>query len=182
MVYSPDEDDDDELMDRDDVMTSEKPSTSSAISKPSTVTSESAGGEGEVTVVDDFQLRSLFCRMCLKKADGLIPFNSKLHNANMVDIIYTITGMKIEIGGEFPNKICAACVGKADLAFNVRMEFLHHDRILRNLSQSKQLLCHYRSYDNHRYESKSLNDAYLCSLLSNVKQEVVGWSEVVGSV
>ncbi|XP_065080130.1 zinc finger protein 567-like [Ochlerotatus camptorhynchus] len=171
MVYSPDEENDDELMDRDDVMISEEPSTSSAKSKPSTVTSESASGAGEV--MDDFQLRSLFCRMCLKKADGLIPFNSKLHNANMVDIIYTISGLKIEIGGELPNKICAVCVGKADLAFNVRMEFLHHDRILRNLSQSQQLLCHYRSYDNHRYESKSLNEAYLSSLLSNVKQEVI---------
>ncbi|XP_021701688.1 zinc finger protein 436 [Aedes aegypti] len=163
MVYSPDDDEADELMDRNDVMISEKPVKPGANS--STVTSE--------TVEASIELRSLFCRMCLKKGLGLIPFNSKLHNANLGDIIYTVTGLKVDIDGDLPTKICADCVGKADLAFNVRMEFLHHERILQNLINSNQLLFHYQSYDNHRQESRSLNKLYLNNLMDNIKQEEI---------
>lgn len=173
MVYSPDDDEADELMDRNDVMISEEPVKPLSKSNSSAITTESATAEAGPSTEAPVLLRSLFCRMCLKKGLGLIPFNSKLHNANLVDIIFTVTGLRVDIDGDLPTKICADCVGKADLAFNVRMEFLHHERILQNLISSNQLQAHYESYDNHRQETRSLNKVYLNNLMDNIKQEVV---------
>ncbi|XP_062546869.1 zinc finger protein 431-like [Armigeres subalbatus] len=178
MVYSPEDDEADELIDRDDVMISEEPAGTSSRSNMGTSTAHNVASE-DTQAVEDTPLRSLFCRMCLKKGVGLIPFNSKLHNASLVDIIFTITGLKVDTDGELPTKICADCVGKADLAFNIRMEFLHHERILYNLIDSNQLQFHYQSYDNHPQESRSLNQVYLTNLISNVKQEAATEAPVV---
>ncbi|EAT34773.1 AAEL013022-PA [Aedes aegypti] len=153
-IYSPDEADDDVLVERDRVMVSG--STSSA--KPNEWT----------------ELQSMFCRICLKKSAGLIPFNSKLHNENLVDVVYTITGLELDEGEtNLPSKICACCVGKIDLAFNVRKEFLHQEKVLRNMISNGQLEAHYRSYDNHVIKWKNHDEVYLSNLMENVKTELI---------
>ncbi|XP_019550996.2 zinc finger protein 564 [Aedes albopictus] len=155
-VYSPDEAEEDVLAERDRVMVSE-----------STASSHNKANE----TVD---LQSLFCRICLKKAAGLIPFSSKLHNESLVDVIYTVTGLVLdEEEVNLPTKICASCVGKIDMAFNVRKEFLHQERVLRNMIKNKQLEAHYRCFDNHVVHWKSQSEIYLNSLMKDVKTELI---------
>ncbi|XP_065080132.1 zinc finger protein 676-like [Ochlerotatus camptorhynchus] len=163
IVYSPDEDEEDDLMERDDVMVSGKSSDQS---------SQPEGSTAVRPLREIAELRSLFCRICLKKGDGLIPLNTKLHNENLLDIIYTIAGLAIENEEDLPTKVCASCVEKLDLAFNVRVEFLHCEEILRNLIKNKQLEVHYQSYDNHLINSRSWNGTYLNNLMDNVKQDI----------
>lgn len=166
IVYSPDEDEDDELMERDGVMVSGKSS------EPTSHPERSTGLRPLRAIAE---LRTLFCRICLKKANGLIPLNSKLHNENLLDIIYTIAGLAIANEEDLPTKVCASCVEKLDLAFSVRVEFLHYEEILRNVIKNKQLEAHYQSYDNHSNESRSWNEMYLTNLMGNVKQDAVGF-------
>ncbi|XP_055632935.1 uncharacterized protein LOC129773362 [Toxorhynchites rutilus septentrionalis] len=157
MVYSSEGNEDDEV-EREDVMISEEPAAASI-------------AEENEAVVEEIELRSLFCRICLKKQTDLLPLSSKLHNAALSDIIFTISGLKLDSNGMAPTKICMGCVSKADLAFNVRMEFIHNERILENLIKSGQLEHHYRYYDDHRYVSKGVNELYLNNLISTVKLE-----------
>lgn len=125
------------------------------------------------SVVEEVELRALFCRICLKKQPDLLPLGSKLHNAPLTDVIFTIAGIRLGLDGQLPTKICARCIEKADMAFNVRMEFIHYEKILKNLVKNKQLENHYQSYDRQQTEPKSFNEDYLNSLLANVKQEII---------
>ncbi|XP_062546874.1 zinc finger protein 878-like [Armigeres subalbatus] len=168
MVYSPDDDDGDELMDRNDVMVSEE----TTIWNRSSMDASKNSNGGIPVVAEAELLHSSFCRICLKKAEGLIPLNSKLHNANLVDMIFTITGLKIDTGGMLPKKICAECVGKVDLAFNIRVELMHHARTLQNLLNTDQLLLYYERYEDRSKKMGSSNEGYLSNLIDNVKQEV----------
>lgn len=175
MVFAPEEDEQEvegevEYLERDDVMVSDKPPP------PLVVQGEivEAKLSGVVSsVVEEVELRALFCRICLKKQPDLLPLGSKLHNAPLGDVIYTIAGIRLGADAQLPTKICARCIEKADMAFNVRMEFVHNERILKNLVKNKQLENHYQSYDQQQHESRSFNEEYLNSLLANVKQEVL---------
>lgn len=166
-----DEDDGDgeevEYLERDDVMVSDKP--------PGEVVEAKLSPAGPIvsSVVEEVELRALFCRICLKKQPDLLPLGSKLHNAPLSDVIFTIAGIRLGVDGSLPTKICARCIEKADMAFNVRMEFIHYERILKNLVKNKQLENHYQSYDQQRHEARGFNEDYLNSLLANVKQEVL---------
>ncbi|KAL9707071.1 hypothetical protein quinque_010589 [Culex quinquefasciatus] len=166
-----DEDDGDgeevEYLERDDVMVSDKP--------PGEMVEAKLTPAGPIvsSVVEEVELRALFCRICLKKQPDLLPLGSKLHNAPLSDVIFTIAGIRLGVDGSLPTKICARCIEKADMAFNVRMEFIHYERILKNLVKNKQLENHYQSYDQQRHEARGFNEDYLNSLLANVKQEVL---------
>uniref|UniRef100_A0A1Q3EZ52 Putative c2h2-type zn-finger protein n=1 Tax=Culex tarsalis TaxID=7177 RepID=A0A1Q3EZ52_CULTA len=172
MVFAPEGEDDEEggeeveYLERDDVMVSDKP--------PGEVVEAKLTPDGPIvsSVVEEVELRALFCRICLKKQPDLLPLGSKLHNAPLSDVIFTIAGIRLGVDEQLPTKICARCIEKADMAFNVRMEFIHYERILRNLVKNKQLETHYQSYDQQLHETRSFNEDYLNSLLANVKQEV----------
>ncbi|XP_062546856.1 zinc finger protein 14-like isoform X2 [Armigeres subalbatus] len=151
-IYSPEEADGDEVREH--------------VPKSDTTTSDQR--------VEMNNLHAMFCRICLKKAVGLIPFNSRLHNENLVDIVYTITGLELdENETNLPAKVCAICVGKIDLAFNVRKEFLHSEKILRNLITNGQLEAHYRSIDSYLEDSNCQTEVDLGDLSENIKTELV---------
>ncbi|XP_058839315.1 zinc finger protein 568-like isoform X1 [Topomyia yanbarensis] len=157
MVFVPDGDDDDEFFEREDVM----------ISNDSIQHDVPSG-----TVEQEEELRSLFCRICLRKRSDLLPFSSKLHNATLTDIIYTIAGLKINTDVLVPTKICTSCVAKLDLAFNVRIELIHNNKKLKSLLRKQQLVYHYKFYDKNRFETKSANEDYLDNLMTTVKNEM----------
>lgn len=163
MVYSPDDDENDELMDRNDLMISGE-SNSNAVANVSTST---------IQEIPSPQLHSLFCRICLKKTSDLIPLNSKLRNDNLVDMILAFSGLVIDTGGGLPTKICAACVGKVDLAYNIRMEFVQHDLTLQNLIDTDQLQIYFEFYGTRTKKWGSSNEAYLDGLMQAVKQEKI---------
>ncbi|XP_058449179.1 uncharacterized protein LOC131429149 [Malaya genurostris] len=165
MIFAQDEDDEDEYVEREDVMISNNST------RPSNAVSSDAYPNCDA-IESEIELRTQFCRICLRKRFDLLPFSSKLHNATLTDIIYTISGLKIQMDAIFPTKICNSCVAKLDLAFNVRIELIQNDIKLKNLLRGKQLIHHYTSYDKHRYETKSVNEDYLDNLITTVKNEI----------
>ncbi|XP_053695195.1 zinc finger protein 14-like [Sabethes cyaneus] len=158
MIFSQAEFDEDAFLERDDLMVSKEP-------VKQTISNENS------TATGCRELRKQFCRLCLSKRSDLLPFTSKLHNVTLTDIIYTITGIKLEANFLMPTKICTSCVSKLDLAFNVRIEVIHNDKRVKNLLKNQQLEYHYKFYDSHRFEAKSVNYDYLNDLLTTVKQE-----------
>lgn len=164
VLYSPDDDEDDWALEWDTMMVSEEVSEStSQLERPA---------EEPWPLREVGKMRLYFCRICLKKAKGLVPLNSKLHNESLLDIIYTITGLTIENEENLPTKLCGRCVEKLDLAYSLRVEFLHQEEILRNLIKNRQLEAHYRSYDNHRNDSRTRDEAYLKNLMGNFQRDV----------
>ncbi|XP_058447826.1 zinc finger protein ZFP2-like isoform X2 [Malaya genurostris] len=111
--------------------------------------------------------KTLFCRTCLKKRPDMLSLNSQLHNQTLIDIVYTVTGLKLDNGANLPIKICKSCVNKLDLAFNVRIEVIHYDTILRNLVSNGQLDSYYDKYDSQSpFDIQGPNEVYTNELLS----------------
>ncbi|XP_058818259.1 zinc finger protein 14-like [Topomyia yanbarensis] len=164
MTFTSNGDDEDDLFEREDVMIS----TESVFNNVSRVAEINLG-----TVEQDMELRTLFCRICLRKRSDLLPLSSKLHNATLTDIIYTTAGLKIQMDEMSPTKICTSCVAKLDLAFNVRIELIHNDKKLKNLIEGQQLAYHYKFYDSHRFETRSMNEDYLEGLMTTVKKDML---------
>ena len=167
MVYSPDDDESDELAERNDVMVSGDPSVTMSTGNTSTVTNE--GSNGTVPQITVGQLPILFCRICLKKATDLIPLNSKLRNDNLVDMIQAVSGLVIDSGGGLPTKICGACVGKVDTAYKIRIEFIQHDLMLQNMIDSDQLQAYYEYYGSRPNQAIHGNAVHPNSLVNTVK-------------
>ncbi|XP_055542770.1 uncharacterized protein LOC129728358 [Wyeomyia smithii] len=157
MIFSQEECEEDDFFDRDDFMISKEVVT---------VTTSS-----NTAHIECREMRKLFCRLCLTKQSNLLPFTSKLHNVTLTDIIYTIAGVKIETNPLMPTQICTGCVSKLDLAFNVRIEVIHNNKRVTNLFKNQQLQYHYKFFDKHQFNTKSVNHDYLADLLEAVKQQ-----------
>ncbi|XP_058839309.1 zinc finger protein 791-like isoform X2 [Topomyia yanbarensis] len=121
-------------------------------------------------VVEIIELRTLFCRICLKKRTDLVPFSSKIHNTTLFDVINTVAGLNIDTDGIVPTKICSSCVSQLDMAFNVRMDFQRQETFLKELVQNKQLMYHYKLYDNRRPATDVKEDDQF-NLLDSSKQD-----------
>ncbi|XP_058839314.1 zinc finger protein ZFP2-like isoform X2 [Topomyia yanbarensis] len=159
-IYSADECDEDlEYLDYDYLTDTDRP-----IERDNLVSENAAR-----THMEDVKLWTLFCRICLKKRSELLSLNSMLHNVALIDIIYTVTGLSLDVGVKLPMKICTSCVCKLDLAFNVRIEIMHFDLILKNMIETGQLDSYYETYDDHLFDVKSPNESYLSELIKKVE-------------
>ncbi|XP_058818255.1 zinc finger protein 420-like isoform X1 [Topomyia yanbarensis] len=163
MIFAPEGDDEDDVFEREDVMVTND-STS--------YTAPSCTETNFNTIDQEIELRTLFCRICLRKRSELLPFSSKLHDATLTEIIFTITGLTIQTDILVPTKICTSCVAKLDLAFSVRIELIHNDKKLKNLLRAHQLENHYKYYDKNSFEANSENENYLDSLMMTVKKDM----------
>ncbi|XP_055594367.1 zinc finger protein 678-like [Uranotaenia lowii] len=144
----------------------------SEVRNPASNTTVASKAEAPCSTMDEIiKLRSLFCRICIRKRTDLFPLSSKLHNVTLADIVFITTGIKLDTVNILPDKVCSDCVGKLDLAFNVRLDFIHKEKVLKNLLDGDQLENYYKSYDNHRFKQQGFNEHYLQNLIANAKAE-----------
>ncbi|XP_058452994.1 zinc finger protein 99-like [Malaya genurostris] len=94
------------------------------------------------------QLTNEFCRLCFNKHAKLFPLNARIHNLDLAEIIYLVSGVQIRANENLPNKICPGCITKVDFAYNIRREFQMHAEKLRRLLKENRLISYFERYDS----------------------------------